>query len=73
MQPADVVGRSELAGYLTGAPYPAVREQLIEVALEQHAPDHVVDEVRRLPSGRAFANVGDVWSTLGGGTERERF
>jgi hypothetical protein len=73
MTPDDVRRRSELAGYLESAPFPAVREQLIETAIDRHAPDAIVDQVRRLPSGRTFDNVGEVWAALGGGSEAHRF
>lgn len=73
MTPADVAGRSELAGYLGHDVYPAVREQLIGAALDHHAPDRIVDAVRRLPSGRQFHNVAEVWEELGGHVEHERF
>lgn len=69
----DVEGRSELASYLSPTVYPAVREQLIGVAMDNQAPDRVVDTLRRLPAGRTFENVNDVWSTLGGHVESERF
>jgi hypothetical protein len=73
MTPDDVEGRAELAAYLAKAPYPAVREQLIDAALDRQAPDRVVDVVRRLPSGRQFANVNEVWSAAGGHVEGGRF
>lgn len=73
MEPDDVEGRSELASYLGKDLYPAVRAQLIGRAIDENAPVAVVDRLRELPSGRTFANVNDVWTTLGGGVERQRF
>lgn len=64
--------RSRFASYLSAAPYPADREQLIDTALDRHAPDAVLDLVRRLPDGQAFANVGEVWAALGGQHEQHR-
>lgn len=69
----DVAGRAELASYLGKAAYPAVREQLIGAALDHQAPDRVVDLVRRLPSGRQFHTVNEVWSAVGGHVEQGRF
>lgn len=69
----DVQVRSELATYLGRDIYPAVREQLIDVAMDQHAPDSVVERIKRLPSGRQFANVNEVWEALGGHVEQHRF
>jgi hypothetical protein len=33
----------------------------------------VVDLVRRLPSGREFHNVNEIWAAVGGHVEGERF
>ena len=73
MTQEDVAGRSELAVYLGKDVYPAGREELIEHATGANAPDRVLDELRRLPEDRTYANASDVWSTLGGGTEETRF
>ncbi|MHB2022921.1 MAG: DUF2795 domain-containing protein [Mycobacteriales bacterium] len=73
MTPEDVSGRAKLATYLERTVFPAVRTQLIEVAIQRRAPDRVVDLLRLLPSGRVFDNVTEVWQTLGGGVEGERF
>lgn len=73
MVPDDVVGRSELATYLRRTAFPAVREMLVDDAIGSAAPDSVVEEVKRLPSGREFANVGEVWQSLGYPGEAHRF
>lgn len=73
MSGEDVEGRAELAGYLGAQAYPAVRAQLIQTAMDHQAPDRVVDELRRLPSGREFHTVNDVWEALGGHVEGQRF
>ena len=72
MDAADVEDRSELASYL-GRAYPADRGRLIGLAREHNAPDRVLDLLERLPEGQTFANVQEVWSALGGGTEEHRF
>jgi len=71
--PDDIEGRAELAGYLGKDCYPMVREQVINLAMDRQAPDRVVDLVRRLPSGREFHNVNEIWIAVGGGVESERF
>jgi hypothetical protein len=73
LTPEDVEGRAELAEYLRGAGFPAVREQLIWSAEDNHAPERIVDRLRTLPSGRTFDNVAEVWVVLGGGHEEQRF
>src|SRR4051794_5860283 len=73
MSPDDVEGRAELASYIGRAPYPLVREQLLELAIDRNPPHRVVAEVRRLPSDRTFENIQDVWATLGHNVEEQRF
>jgi hypothetical protein len=72
MAPDDVEGRAELASYI-GKDYPLVREQVINLVMDRQAPDRVVDLVRRLPSGREFHNINEVWTAVGGHVESERF
>jgi hypothetical protein len=68
----DVEGRAELASYLGKDCYPMVREQVIDLAMDRQAPVRVVDLVRRLPSGREFHNVNEIWTAVGGGVEGKR-
>lgn len=72
MDPDDVAGRAELAAVL-GRSYPADRERLLAVAQENNAPDRIIEELRRLPSDQQFANVNEVWVSLGHGVEGHRF
>jgi hypothetical protein len=73
----DIASRSELAQWLGRAVFPAVQQLLLEHAMDAGAPDEIVEEIRALPAGREYANVGDVWRTLnesdGGHTESRRF
>jgi hypothetical protein len=75
MSDEDVERRSLLATHLTPGAFPGVREQLLEHVLDNSAPDDVVEEVRRLPAGREFSSVGEVWRVLNGGghVEEHRF
>jgi hypothetical protein len=73
MTAEDVERRSRLASYLDRSTFPAVRQQLVDDAVANHAPDDVVAELRGLPDGREFVNVNDVWTALGGGSEEHRF
>ena len=73
MTEADVESRSELATYLHPRAFPAVQTELMEEARRNHAPDAILDRLRDVPSGREYANVGEVWRALHGGTESERF
>jgi hypothetical protein len=69
----DVEGRAELAGFIGKEAYPLVREQILDLVIDRQAPDRVIDLVRRLPSGREFENINDVWTSVGGHVESERF
>lgn len=73
MTTADIEGRAQLATHLGHSGWPMVREQIIERLVDDHATDVMVDLVRRLPSGRTFGNVNEVWETLGGNVETHRF
>ena len=73
MSADDVEGRAELATFLGKDAYPMVREQIINLAIDRSAPDRVIDLVRQLPAGREFHNINEVWTTLGGNVESDRF
>lgn len=73
MSDEDVEGRAEVASYLGKSNYPMVREQILELVIDKQAPTRLVDLVRRLPSGREFHNVNEVWAAVGGHVESDRF
>ena len=73
MDADDIDGRAELAGYIGKAAYPLIRTQILDLVIDRKAPDRVVDLVRRLPSGQQFQNINDVWTSIGGHVEHERF
>jgi hypothetical protein len=62
--------RSELARHLRPSAFPADRQTLLSVAQAEHAPPAVMADLALAPSGRAFANVAELWEVLHG--ERER-
>ena len=66
---AGVAARSELARHLEPSAFPASVEELVEAARRQHAPDGIVATLR-LPSGRTFQDLQEVWRALGGPDER---
>ena len=72
MSAGDVEGRSELARYLGISAFPGNRQMLVDVATDNNAPDAIVDTLQRLPDGREYENVNEVWATLGGATEQHR-
>jgi len=66
MTEQDVEQRSEIASYL-GRVWPATSDQLVEVASGNSAPDRVLGQLRALPSGRIFASMQEVWSSISSG------
>ena len=69
----DVEHRAALAEALGKEVWPADRDALVAKAQEGNAPDRVLSDLRRLPSGQQFDNVQDVARALGIGTEQQRF
>ena len=73
MSPEEVSLRSEVAAALRRSDFPGGRDELLERAVERYAPPRVLEELRRLPGDREFANIGDMWTALGHGHEEHRF
>ena len=71
--PADIERRAAIAEVLGKEVWPADRDTLVAKAQEGNAPDRVLSDLRRLPSGQQFDNVQDVARALGIGTEQQRF
>ena len=69
---ADVRRRSELAGYLGVAVWPATGAQLVAVATERDAPDDVLADLGSLPAGRSFPSLHEAWALLSGGAAEHR-
>ena len=65
----DADARSILARHVTAAHWPASRDELVEVAHTDRAPQNVLDRLRGLPAEVRFENVQEVWAALGGATE----
>jgi hypothetical protein len=68
----DLERRSETASYLGKEVWPADRNTLIARALDSNAPDRVLDELRRLPSGRQYATLNEAWAAMGHSVEAHR-
>lgn len=66
----DIDRRAALASVLRPSAFPGARDRLLEAAVDEHAPPHVLEELRRLPDGVRFEHFEDVWEALGGRTER---
>jgi Protein of unknown function (DUF2795) len=72
MTPGDVDGRSELGRYIPMSVLPGDRDDLLGGAEELEAPQHVIDLLARLPAGRQFETVNEIWAALGGHNEERR-
>ena len=64
-----VAARSELARWMDRADFPSTGSALAQAAVDHHAPDAIVAELRRLPEGQTFERIGDVVRALGYPTE----
>jgi hypothetical protein len=73
MTAEEVALRSELAARLTRAAFPNDESGLLGHLVDEDAPDRLRDLVRRLPSGRVFESVGEVFEALGFHREGHRF
>ena len=65
----DINGRAELARYLEHGLYPAHPGELAAHAEERHAPDTVLEQLRRAPD-RVYENVTELWAAIGGRVEK---
>lgn len=65
----DVDARSDLARRVASADWPASRDDLIQAARVDRAPQDLLDTLRGLPAEVRFENVQEVWAALGGATE----
>jgi hypothetical protein len=65
----DAETRADIARYLTPSAFPADRAALLADAEANQAPEAVLERLQALPGGRAYENVQDVWSALGGTVE----
>jgi hypothetical protein len=73
MTPGDIEQRSRIAQYLSLSALPGNRETLLSNARENDAPDDVLDELNRLPSGARFQTVSEIWAALGHTNETQRW
>ena len=69
VSPDAVTMRRELSRHLRLSVFPARRAELFAEAEENHAPDDVMDLLRRLPENAEFGTVYEIWEALGGETE----
>jgi hypothetical protein len=69
----ELDARSELASYLNPGEYPAIGSELVTQAIDNQAPDRIIDRLRTLPADRRFENLQEIWTALGGQVREQRF
>ncbi|MBX6721768.1 MAG: DUF2795 domain-containing protein [Dactylosporangium sp.] len=69
----EVEARSQLGRYIPLSALPGDRDSLLRAAQESEAPDAVLAELGRLPAGRDFETVSQVWAALGHTNEERRW
>lgn len=65
MSVSELDMRAEIAKHLRPSVFPAVRDVIVDTAVEEQSPAWIVEELSRLPAGREFSNMQDVWTALG--------
>lgn len=65
----DLDLRAALAGHLAGLAFPATSELVRETARADNAPDDVLAIIERLPPGRTYEAMGEIWVDVGGTDE----
>jgi hypothetical protein len=73
MTTEEVEMRSKLGRYLTRHALPGDRDALRHNAEENEAPDDVLAEINRLPTGVTFRTVSEAWGALGHPNETTRW
>jgi hypothetical protein len=64
LTPYELEERSRFSRFLNRSTFPADRKELIRAARDSGAPDDVMDNLRRLPSGETFENAARAWAAL---------
>ena len=73
MTQTDVDERSDIARNLGTSAFPGTRDELVAIAADNEATDHVLSLLRSLPADQTFENVQDVATALGLHVETHRF
>lgn len=73
MTPVEVEQRSRLGRFISLSALPGTRETLWRNAQENGAPEDLLADLARLPSGVEFQTVSEVWAALGHPNETQRW
>ena len=69
--PDGEIKRRQQLGRFLERKFPATREEILESAIEIHAPPEVIDQLHELPSG-TYEGFPQIWEALDGEVEGER-
>lgn len=72
MSSADLERHSRLGRFISRSALPGDREALLGSARQNQAPDEVLADLERLPSGVHYRTVWEVWEELGRQNETQR-
>lgn len=61
----ELEARSRFARWVTRSVLPADKTDLVEVARREAAPAEVLADLERLPEGRTYETVYEIWDALG--------
>jgi len=67
--PDEPTARTELSRHLGLSVFPARQDALLRAAQENHAPEAVLEALRRLPGDVTYHTVYEIWEALGGHVE----
>jgi hypothetical protein len=73
MTPEEVELRSRFGRFINRSALPGDRDRLRRAAEQNEAPDDVLAEIDRLPSGVQFQTVSEAWAALGHHNETHRW
>jgi hypothetical protein len=63
--PYEIEERSRFTRYLHRGMFPADRREILRAARDAGAPDDLIEDLRRLPTGETFATPARAWAALG--------
>lgn len=59
-----MVSAAKVSQFLEGLDFPANKQQVIDFAMDNNAPQDVLDILRQMPEGKYFSMAG-IWEAIG--------
>lgn len=70
LAPGEADMRTEMARHLEPSRFPTDKQGVLRSAASNNAPDQLLGMLGALPDDQRFETMQDVWTALGGGSER---